>query len=106
MSTYLERNKLLDTSVQKAVISGFSSYLKHTTVIWHQIQTAKKEGKNLHAVFFDLANALGSVQHSFLWASLDVFQILPTLRNLVKSYFQDLQLCFTLAPPGEWLDVP
>lgn len=57
MAPWLEKNKLLDTSVQKAGNSGFSNCLEHTNMIWHQIQTAKKEGTNLHADFLDLANA-------------------------------------------------
>ena len=95
VSSYLERNNLVDTTVQKAGIPGFSGCLEHTSMIWHQIQTAKKEKSDLHVVFLDLANAFGSVPHSFLWASFDFFRIPETIKHLVKSYFEDLQLCFT-----------
>ena len=95
LSSYLERNNLVDTEVQKAGIPGFSGCLEHTSMIWHQIQTAKKEKRDLHVVFLDLANAFGSVPHNFLWASFDFFRIPETIKHLVKSYFQDLQLCFT-----------
>lgn len=62
MSNYLERNNLVDTLVQKAGISGFSGCLEHTSIIWHQIQTAKTEGKNVHVVFLDLAKAIRLTQ--------------------------------------------
>ncbi len=63
-SAFLKKNNYtFDTSVQKAGISGFSGCLEHTNVIWHQIQTTKKEKKDLHVVFLDLANAFGSVPH-------------------------------------------
>jgi len=67
LTAYLEKNHYIDTMVQKAGIPGFSGCLEHTNMIWNQIQTTKKNGRDLHVVFLDL----------------------------VKSYFQDLQLCLT-----------
>ncbi len=48
LSAFLKKNNYVDTSVQKAGISGFSGCLEHSNVIWHQIQTTKKEKKDLH----------------------------------------------------------
>ena len=45
LASYLERNSLIDTTVQKAGIPGFAGCLEHTSMIWHQIQTAKSEKK-------------------------------------------------------------
>ena len=66
LAGYLQRNNLIDTSIQKAGIPGFSGCVEHASVIWHQIQVAKKEGRDLHVVFLDLANAFGSVPHNLL----------------------------------------
>lgn len=41
LSTYLERNKYIDTVVQKPGIPGFSGYLEHTSMILQQIQAAQ-----------------------------------------------------------------
>lgn len=95
MSEYLRRNGYIDTSVQKAGISGFSGCSEHSSMIWHQIQTAKVERRDLHVVFLDLANAFGSVPHELLWSAFDFFYIPDTITALVKSYFQDMQFCFT-----------
>ena len=38
MTMYLKQNNLIDTSVQKAGIPGFSGCMEHTSMIWHQIQ--------------------------------------------------------------------
>ncbi len=46
-------------------------------------------------MFLDLANAYGSVPHSFLWAAFDFFQVPTIITNLVKHHFQDLQFCLT-----------
>lgn len=69
--------------------------LEHANIIWHQIQTAKKEKKDLHVVFLDLANAFGSVPHKMLWTAFHYFQVPETITKLVKDYFQDLQFCVT-----------
>ncbi len=105
LAEYLQRNKYIDTSAQKAGISGFSGCLDHSSMIWHQIQTAKVEKRDLHVVFLDLANAFGSVPHELLWSAFSFFHIPDTITALVKSYFQDLQFClttseFALAEPG------
>lgn len=91
LSKYLKHNHLIDASIQKAGIAGFSGCLKHSSIIWHQIQTAKREGKDLHALFLDLANAYGP--HSLLWSAFEFFHVPTTMINLVEHYFQDLQFC-------------
>lgn len=93
MTTYLKQNNLIDTAVQKAGIPGFSGCLEHTSMIWHQIQSAKREGRDLHVLFLDLTNAFGSVPHSLIWTAFNFFHIPNTITNLVRNYFQDLQFC-------------
>lgn len=75
LSAFLQRNNLIDTSVQKAGIQGFSGCLEHGNMIWHQIQAAKKEQRDLHVVLLDLANAFGSVPHKTLWMAFKFFSI-------------------------------
>ncbi len=70
--------------------------LEHTNMIWNQIQAAKKDGRDLHVVFLDLANAFGSVPHNLLWIAFHYFSVPEAITRLVKSYFQDLQLCLTI----------
>ena len=62
---------------------------------WHQIQAAKKDGRDLHVVFLDLVNAFGSFPHELLWAVFSYFSCLEPIMVLVKSYFQDIQLGLT-----------
>ena len=74
LASYLERNHLIDTTVQKAGIPGFAGCIEHTSMIWHQIQLAKREKRDLHVIFLDLANAFGSVPHSLIWSAFDFFK--------------------------------
>ena len=56
-----------------------------SSMICHQIEAARKEGKDLHVVFLDLANTSGSVSHSLFPEKISVS---------VKAHFEDIQLCF------------
>ncbi|XP_058852591.1 uncharacterized protein LOC131699527 [Acipenser ruthenus] len=95
LSAYILKNCFIDTSIQKAGIPGFPGCLEHINVIWQQIQSAKKERKELHVTFLDLANAYGSVPHELLRAAFDFFSVPMTITNLVKAYFGDLQFSFS-----------
>ena len=95
LTTYLKKNNYIDTSIQKAGVPGFSGCLEHASMIWHQIQRTKKDGKDLHVVFLDLANAFGSVPHSLLWSAFAYFNVPEPITTLVKAYFLDIQLCIT-----------
>lgn len=44
------------------VISQKCAVPFHATVIWHQIQAARTDGRDIHVVFLGLANAVGSVR--------------------------------------------
>ena len=66
-------------------------------MIWHQIQAAKAEKRDLNVIFLDLANAFGSVPHSLIWETFDYFKVPGVVVNLVKLYFQDIRLCLSTA---------
>ena len=59
MTTFLSTNGYIDTSCQKAGLPGFPGCVEHASVIWEQIQRAKREKSDLHVVWLDLANAYG-----------------------------------------------
>jgi len=97
LASHLERNSLIDTTLQKAGIPGLAGCLEHTSMIWHQIQTAKSEKKDLHVIFLDLANAFGSVPHSLIWKAFDYSRVPAIVVNLIRAYFQDIRLCLSTA---------
>ena len=69
--SYLKANCLIDISVQKVGLPGFGG-LDHS-MIWHQIQAARIEGRDLSVVFLDLAHAFRLVPHSLLWKAFCYF---------------------------------
>lgn len=64
MIKFLLQNNYIDTNCQKAGVPGFSGCTEHATLIWDQIQSAKRDKKDLHVVWLDLENAYGSVHIS------------------------------------------
>lgn len=93
LTTYLEMNHYIDTSVQKAGMPGFPGCVEHLSMIWHQVQAAKRDGRALHVVFLDLANAFGSVPHSVVWTAFSYFNVPEAVTALVRAYFSDVQIC-------------
>ena len=83
--------------MQKAGILGFAGCLEHTSMIWHQIQTARSEKKDLHVIFLDLANAFGSVPHSLIWKAFHYFRVPVVVVNLIRAYFQVIRLGLSTA---------
>lgn len=103
LAGFLQRNNLIDISIQRARISGFSGCVD-ASVIWYEIQVAKREGKDLHVVFLDLANAFGSVPHNLLWTAFDYFRVPPALTTLVKAHFQDIQVSLLNPLEVSWVN--
>ncbi len=65
-------------------------------MIWEQIQTTKREKKDLHVIWLDLANAYGSVPHLLIAYALEFFYIPDNIRTMIMNYFQDMHMCFAL----------
>ncbi len=87
MTTYLLENGYIDTNCQKAGVPGFSGCVKHATMIWNQIQKAKREKTDLHVVWLNLANAYGSVPHQLINYNMELFHMPSCIKNMVASYF-------------------
>ncbi len=96
MTNYITENNYIDTSCQKAGIPGFPGCVELASMIWEQIQTTKREKKDLHVIWLDLANAYGSVPHLLIAYGLEFFYIPDNIRTMIMNYFQDMHMCFAL----------
>lgn len=63
-------------------------------MIWEQIQTTKREKKDLHIIWLDLAKAYRSVPHQIKGHALEFFYILDNIRTMITNYFQDISMSF------------
>ena len=57
LDSFLLETGLVNTSVQRASVPGSPGCLEHSSMIWHTIQEAKRQKKDLSVVWLDLANA-------------------------------------------------
>ena len=96
MTNFLMANKYIDTSCQKAGIPGFPSCIEYSSMIWDQMQQAKREKHDPHVVWLDLANAYGSVPHTLIDFSLDFFHVPECIKNIIARYFSNLHMCFAV----------
>jgi hypothetical protein len=76
MTVYLSSNGLIDTTVQKAFMRGISGCMDHNLILQELLAYTRKEKKMLHCMFFDLADAFGSVSHDLIKISLLLMSIL------------------------------
>ena len=95
ITSFALQNKYINTSVQKAGIPGFPGCLEHATMIWSAIQQAKKEKKDLHVVWLDLANAYGSVPHKVIQKAMEFFYIPECIQKLLMRYYSKFHMRFT-----------
>lgn len=64
-------------------------------MIWNQIQKAKREKTDLHIIWLDPENADCSVPHQLISYAMKFFRT-PSSINIVASYFNNLDMCFSL----------
>jgi hypothetical protein len=97
MIVYLSSNGLIDTTVLKAFMGGISGCTDHNFVLQEMLAYARKEKKKLYCMFFNFADAFGSVSHNLIKISLERFRFPPQ----IVSYLVNVYVLFT----AEWVGV-
>ena len=95
MTSFIMKNHYIDESIQKGGIPGVSGCLEHTAILSHMIMEAKKGKLNLVATWLDIANAYGSIAHLLLEVTLSRAHIPIEVRELVRSYYENVEIRFT-----------
>lgn len=86
----IDREWLHRYQLPEGLCPRFLGCVEPATMIWEQIQTAKREKKDLHVVWLNLANAYVAVLNQP--SALDFFYIPDSTKVMVMSYFQDLHM--------------
>ena len=106
MVDFLIANGLVDTSVQKAGVPGFSGCIEHCSMIWNTIQEAKAKKHDLSVVRLDLANAYGSVPHRLIRFSMDFFHFPTKIQRMLMSYYDNFKMRFTTSDyTTDWVNL-
>ena len=93
--TFALANNYIDTSIQKGGIPEVSGCLEHTALLSQLIREAKTGKGDLVVTWLDIANAYGSMPHSLILTALERTHVPERMRQLVKSYYSDIKVCFT-----------
>ena len=89
------QNGYINTSVQKAGVPGLPGFLEHAALILNIIQYARKEKRDLHVVWLDLASAYGSVPHVLIEKAMRVCWIPEKVINLTRISHEQFFMRFT-----------
>ena len=65
---------------------GFTGCFEHSQMIWNSILPAKRNKTELHVIWFDFANAYGSVQHHLIQIALDFFNFPRKVGKIIMKF--------------------
>ena len=88
---FMLENKYLDPTAQKAYVDGVNGCMEHVTVVHEIIQHAKLNHKTVHATWFDLMDAFGSVSHDLIPYVMSHYHIPKIIITYITSLYSKLQ---------------
>ena len=84
-------NKYLDPAAQKAYVDGVNGCVEHVVVVQEIIQHAKKNHKEMHITWFDLADAFGSVPHMLIPHVMSYYHLPKSIISYITSLYNKLK---------------
>ena len=91
MSQFLVLNGLIDSSTQKAFLSGISGCQDHNLIMQEILNHCKSNRKTVHVTWFDLEDAFGSVPHDLIPTALGRMHLPDNVRTYVSSLYSKLR---------------
>lgn len=95
LTSFVQANGFIDTSIQKAGIPGFPGCLEHAQMIWDAIKEARREKRSIDVVWLDLANAYGAIPHAFIRFAMNFFWVPQKVTRIVDLYYQRFLMRFS-----------
>ena len=84
------RNEFVSPRVQKGSMRKVAGCWEHTAMVWSALKDARKNKKDVAAIWLDLANAYGSVPHKLIVFALRRYHVPDTWVELIMSYYDGL----------------
>ena len=91
ISDYVSANKFIDTEMQKAFMKKINGVIEHNQCLQEVLSHARANKKTVHATFFDLEDAFGSVQHNIISHALLRYNIPPAVHDYILDLYGKLQ---------------
>ena len=87
---FMLENKYLNPTAQKAYVDGVNGCMEHVTVVQEVIQHANLNHKTVHATWFDLMDAFGSVSHALIPYVMTHYHIPKRIITYIASLYSKL----------------
>ena len=85
--TFVEENKLVDTSIQKGFWPGVAGTTEHIHRLQYLMNDQHKHNRSIYIVLLDLKNAFGEVHHSLIRSTLADHHIPSNVINLIMNQY-------------------
>ena len=83
----IDKNKFIDTSIQKGCMENIPGVWEHIAMIWDALKDARLNQKDLVAIWLDIANAYGSISHQLIFLALRRYGIPKKWVSIVETYY-------------------
>lgn len=92
LNRYLDDNKYIDTTIQKAAVSGIKNgILEHVFKLKQVIKDANSRNKSLVVLFLDVSDAFGSIRLDHLYLIMKKYKIDDSFINYLKAYYSNFE---------------
>ena len=92
MFKVLQKNKYVETSIQKRLTPGFSGTFEHITNMSHIINDARRRQRSVTITLIDLQNAFGEVHHNLIESMLKYHHVTDDVILIIRSLYSDFHI--------------
>ena len=103
LEDYLQKNDVINTSIQKGFISSVPRVFEHIYLLSAILQDSTSIRKPVMITFLDMKNAFGSVPHQLLFDMLRAVRVPSSVLNYVESFYSQL---FVIVATRNWETSP
>ena len=103
LKEYLQKNNVIDTSVQKGFITGLPGVFEHVYSLSAILQDANSAKRPLMITFLNLKNAFGSVPHQLIFDMLNAVKVLPRIQSYIESLYSQFVIQARIGRPLRFL---
>ena len=86
----VDKNKFIDTSVQKGCMENIPGCWEHIAMVWEALKDARLKHRDLVTIWLDIANAYGSIPHKLIFLALKRYGIPKKWISIIKIYYDGL----------------
>ena len=103
LMVFMTGNHYINQDVQKAFLDGVPGCVEHQFKLWSALTDARRNQRNIHVCWLDIANAYGSVHHNLIVHALHHYHLPAHFIRIVSSLYSNL--CAVVST-HQWISNP